>query len=375
MRFVSFLATILVGALALPGRAATIPYQGLATDDADRPVPDKEHEATFTLFGDSTGNKELWTETRLVSTRKGLFSLELGSKTPIPEKVLRSGDPFLAVNLGGKEIKPRLRLGRVPRAGHAIASDSASFASKVAGLEALVARVAAIESANAALSDRRIKDSSRIAQLERLLRGVTRTGQELVFDSLNVSVRNGLGKTDTVNGLGNLTIGYNELRGDTSDHRSGSHMMVAGSENSFTSFGGIVVGYRNSTTGRYASISGGERNLASDFGSSVSGGRANDATGSGAWVGGGSGNRAQGSMSAITGGNSNEATGFVSTVGGGQSNEASGTFSSIAGGLFNEATGLYSSVGGGRDNLASGTSSAVGGGSDKTVSATAGFAP
>ena len=42
------------------------------------------------------------------------------------------------------------------------------------------------------------------------------------------------------NGLGNLSVGYNELRGDREcpDVRTGSHDMVAGTKHNFPSFGG-----------------------------------------------------------------------------------------------------------------------------------------
>jgi hypothetical protein len=44
-----------------------------------------------------------------------------------------------------------------------------------------------------------------------------------------------------VNGLGNLIIGYNELRG-SGDDRTGSHNLVLGSRNNHSSYAGIVGG-------------------------------------------------------------------------------------------------------------------------------------
>src|SRR6266850_7568315 len=37
---------------------------------------------------------------------------------------------------------------------------------------------------------------------------------EVVISGANLRIVNGLGATDTTNGLGNLIVGYNELRGD-----------------------------------------------------------------------------------------------------------------------------------------------------------------
>jgi len=47
-----------------------------------------------------------------------------------------------------------------------------------------------------------------------------------------------------VNGLGNLIIGYNELRG-SGDNRIGSHNLILGSKNNFASYGGMVAGTLN----------------------------------------------------------------------------------------------------------------------------------
>ena len=74
------------------------------------------------------------------------------------------------------------------------------------------------------------------------------------FSGVNVQVVNGAGKTGDVsgglkNGLGNLIVGYQELReadefpatDDTND-RSGSHNLVVGSGNNYSIWGGQVVG-------------------------------------------------------------------------------------------------------------------------------------
>jgi hypothetical protein len=50
-----------------------------------------------------------------------------------------------------------------------------------------------------------------------------------------------------VNGLGNVVIGYNEPRG-AGDDRSGSHNLVIGSQNNFSSYGGFMAGHDVETT-------------------------------------------------------------------------------------------------------------------------------
>lgn len=124
---------------------------------------------------------------------------------------------------------------------------------------------------------------ARVAALEALLAGVNRgvdpnTSQDtLTFANMNVQVVNGSGNTGGApTATGNLIIGYNELRGG-GDDRTGSHMLVMGDNNNYSSYGGIVAGNNNTASGDYASASGGENNTASGHASSISGGQNNSA--------------------------------------------------------------------------------------------------
>ncbi|MCP4137533.1 MAG: hypothetical protein GY754_41585 [bacterium] len=93
----------------------------------------------------------------------------------------------------------------------------------------------------------------------------------------------------TVNGLGNLIVGYNEIRVDdvgnptNDDDRSGSHNIIVGKWNNYSSSGGLVAGYQNTISGIYSSVSGGSRNTADGHLSSVSGGYERTATGTYNW--------------------------------------------------------------------------------------------
>ena len=80
------------------------------------------------------------------------------------------------------------------------------------------------------------------------------TVKTLRISRINVQVVNGLDATngypadpdsiDTLdtrtNGLGNLIVGYNELGTPGEDNRTGSHNLVVGHGNSYSSFGGWV---------------------------------------------------------------------------------------------------------------------------------------
>jgi len=183
----------------------------------------------------------------------------------------------------------------------------------------------------------------RVEALEDKLAALTfdSTNHEVVITGVNLRIVNGLGATNTTNGLGNLIVGYNELRqGNPNcptgfpciDTRTGSHNMVVGTQHNFSSFGGLVVGFVNELRGEYASVSGGRQSVASGNFSSVSGGFGNSANGDSSSVSGGVFNIASGGAASVTGGFENEAQGIESSVTGGEINMATGLRSSISGG-------------------------------------------
>ena len=215
---------------------------------------------------------------------------------------------------------------------------------------------------------------SRIEELEGLLQDVSRlidpnTGYDTVrFEGVNVQIVSGSGTTyGETTGTGNLIIGYNELRETPAepvdcsdrwycDYRGGSHMLVIGEWNNYTSdsHGGMVVGSRNETSAPFASVSGGANNIASGDYAFVSGGNANIASGGAASVSGGGWNTASGDYASVSGGIQNRASGEVASVSGGELNSATGQFASISGGDSNTASGHAASVSGGDGRTASG---------------------
>ena len=95
------------------------------------------------------------------------------------------------------------------------------------------------------------------------------------FTGVNLQLVNGTGYTDTVNGRGNLIIGYDLVRTDdtyfcadgqypdkstcegsgqtwASSHKTGSHYLVIGDMNNYAQYGGLVVGAYNTSTGPIA---------------------------------------------------------------------------------------------------------------------------
>jgi hypothetical protein len=172
------------------------------------------------------------------------------------------------------------------------------------------------------------------------------------FSGVNVQLVNGEGTTSSVNGEGNLVIGYDA---DVQKReQTGSHNLILGAEQSFTSFGGILGGYKNAITAPYASVTGGYGNSGSGELSTVGGGEENAASGDVASVGGGYKNEAEGTLSEVSGGQQNVSRGERSTVSGGEDNEAHGEWASVTGGSDNTANSKYSAITGGEGNIANG---------------------
>ena len=170
------------------------------------------------------------------------------------------------------------------------------------------------------------------------------------FSGVNVQIVNGEGETTTTNGEGNLVIGYNELPRE----QTGSHNLILGDEQAFTSYGGILGGKDNTISGPYASVTGGLDSVASGPFSSVSGGFAATASGESAWVSGGEGNTASGLSASADGGYHNTASGGNTLASGGSGNVSEGNATSTSGGKLNKASGPAASISGGEGNAATG---------------------
>jgi hypothetical protein len=232
----------------------------------------------------------------------------------------------------------------------------------------------------AGLHTQETTDTNNIASLQSLLNGVSRGPvngyHTLTFSGMNVQMVNGTGSESTLNGLGNLIVGYAD--DPYAFARTGSHNLISGDNGGWTSYGGLLAAQANQISAPFASISGGAVNIASGIGSSVSGGEGNTASGRGASVSGGSsflgddtpGNMASGPDSSVSGGQGNTASGYGAWIGGGYRNTASGGVASVSGGDTNTADGPYASISGGLLNVASGSRDAILGGNGNTIANT-----
>lgn len=226
-------------------------------------------------------------------------------------------------------------------------------------ITALTVRVAALETASQAASNKGTENAARLDDLDCITTvGVTgRTVNDVVFSGCNVYVQNGAGATNTANGVGNLIVGYNEssatytdtagvvVDGTTSAAHSGSHNLVVGPGHTASSYGGIVAGLGNTASGKFATATGGYDNTASGTGAVVVGGEGNEVSGTFAAIISGADNTASGLYSAVVGGYRNSAVVLGAVVVGGEGN--------TAGGGQIVSSGLMSTVVGGQNKTTS----------------------
>jgi len=295
--------------------AITIPqmmsYQGRLTDASGVPVSDGNYRVEFRLYTEAAGGSPFWTETQSVTTRDGLFSVLLGSVTPIGT-VPATGAAYLGMSVeNSTEMAPRLRI-----------AGTYSSPGKQAGTSFVPPGGTDAD-----------YDWVRASPPDSVLYTIHRLG--LVRGESQNKLYGIYGYTQTIFGSSCTTgaSGYN--------------------------VGNIAIGggYGNRAWAPFTAVCGGRNNKAG-----------NEPTDTSAIVVGGFGNQANAKFAYVAGGLSNIAGGLSASIGGGESNTASGNYSAVGGGMYNEATNTSATVGGGYGNTASGLRAVVGGGYSNTAS-------
>lgn len=102
----------------------TITYQGVLRDGSGAVTG--AHTLLITLYNQASGGAQLWNELHNVTVDEGLFSVVLGSVTPIPGSVTFDRTYFIGVAIDGGAELPRTALTSVPYALHAEQASSLS---------------------------------------------------------------------------------------------------------------------------------------------------------------------------------------------------------------------------------------------------------
>jgi len=102
-----------------------ISYQGVLRDGAGTPLADGIYTMAFAIYDVETGGTALWTEQQDVEVTDGIFSVHLGSVSPL--SVIDFDVPYwLGTSVGGDpELAPRTALTTAPYAAHAAYADVA----------------------------------------------------------------------------------------------------------------------------------------------------------------------------------------------------------------------------------------------------------
>ncbi len=380
--FVVFVFLFIFSTIAGAEAPNTISYQGKLADGSGMPL-NSTVALTFGVYNADSGGDLLWTETLgSVDVVNGLFTVTLGADigNPMDVALFAGADRYLGIAVDAElEMTPRQKLTSVPFAIHASSAVTAdavdwtgvtsvpaeisdgdddtlaglgcadtqiagyngtdwvcvtnSGADTLAGLGCTTEQIAKYNGTAWVCID---DYETRIAALEALLTHFSVAGNEVTISGANLNINSGSGTTaGIINGLGNLVVGYNEVRG-SGDDRTGSHNIIVGYQQNFSSYGGLVAGVRNTISGAYSSVSGGANSIASGDYSSVSGGLQTTASGIYSSVTGGQFNTASGSASSVSGGQTNTASGQWSTVSGGANRSVSGVGDWQAGSLFEE---------------------------------------
>ncbi len=117
--------------LAAPRIPQLISYQGRLTDPSTGdPVSDGTYDMRFCLYAGPTGGSALWCEDQSVLVTDGVFSVLLGSVTPITDPLFDGTECYLGVKVGSDdEMTPRRRVASVGYAYRAEESSTADYAS------------------------------------------------------------------------------------------------------------------------------------------------------------------------------------------------------------------------------------------------------
>ena len=105
---------ILFITLPLPCEAQiprTLSYQGVLSDSSGVPKSDGSYTLTFRLYLASSGGSAIWTETKTLNVKQGLFNTILADQTPFGDSVNFDRPYWLGIKVGTEsELSPRTPL-------------------------------------------------------------------------------------------------------------------------------------------------------------------------------------------------------------------------------------------------------------------------
>jgi hypothetical protein len=92
--FAAFFICIVAGDTLHAQISRTLSYQGVLTDNAGKPRPDGSYSFTFRFYTSPTGGTAIWSESKSLPVKSGLFSTCWASKPHLARR------PNLINNIG-----------------------------------------------------------------------------------------------------------------------------------------------------------------------------------------------------------------------------------------------------------------------------------
>ncbi len=377
----------------------TISYQGMLNQLNGTPFRDSSYRLDIYLASDRDGNPIIWSDSYLVETKGGVFSLQLGAGAVALPKPSELDHPlWIATEVNGR--------GRT-----AFSPISSSFSAlSIADSTVTSSKMATDYVASVQINGQQVTARGGA------LNFVQGSGVEMRYDSAaqSVIINSTLNAPPTSNSTGSKDwseagnyINGEEYLGTSNQEdlviktnsnqvmryiaNEGDPNIQGGNQGNFISRsaqGSIIAGGGGDGTDNvnligssYATISGGSGNVAGSAAGqfqTVGGGHANESDGEGCTVAGGIGNHAGDGLddmwTTVAGGIGNQAEERGSAIAGGDSNHTGTDCAFIGGGSHNEIsiTGSrsgYEVISGGLHNSVMGISSAIAGGQYLTLGA------
>lgn len=129
LTFLVALLTIAVTSLSEAQISRTLSYQGVLSDSLGNPKPNGDFTITFRLYQSLTGGSAIWSETKDLPVRRGLFFTVLGDQSPFPDSARFDRAYWLSIQVGAEpELSPRVPLTSVGYSINSIKADTAKYA-------------------------------------------------------------------------------------------------------------------------------------------------------------------------------------------------------------------------------------------------------
>jgi len=305
------LCIVLISLSLFAGVPKIIPVQGVLTDRDGAPL-NGEQQVTFTLFDAESDGTKIWEEVQdELDVEDGFFAASLGEQASLDiSEIYQKDELWLEITVNNDKMD-RISMGSAlyaVRSDLAESAKNADNADTVGGktvaqiiesakstsstgvspqvqalIDDLKAEITSLKTTVSAQANAVLSNSSKTgitsSQVSAISANSAKTGitssqasaitsnsaktkamsvnnNTVRFTGVNVQVVNGTGSESSINGLGNLIVGYNSKRSSGSN-RTGSHNLVVGNKHNYSSYGGLVAGYHNAVTTYYSSVTGG----------------------------------------------------------------------------------------------------------------------